>query len=501
MRSGTNYVGTDFYTNQSQTFYFTASRVSGTRDVKIDWWMTTDCNDSAASPTYYLCYKQQRLVVNGSEVINWVGTTYADYPTYNDGGSLVWRGFTDTGSWLDKNYNKSKFWDINGDYSGIQRWVGVLGTKWTTGSFRKTADNNGNISFTVAGYFGWYGKTGLNFSKTFTVTGLVPVNAFTISFTDNAGSFVKGNVVRGLPSAQTKEYDKTIKLSSTVPVTTDGNYVFYRWSTSVSDSFSYGSNYRAWYPGENFSDNASYTLKAVWKKAQRTISFNLDGGEPETSNVSFDPISAYYSDRIVLPSFGVSKYGYKLSGWKNMITGNNYALGANYTVTKNATLVAQYEGETYTITLLRKDGSVLRTLTQKFGEPVSGDFSYSELGYDCAGWSITHFNEESYMDTELPPIAPNNPAELANKIYMGCGDYTNTPFMIDDSTKRVHVIGYNVVLFPVLRYVTSFYIYDDGWKLAIPYVYDDGWKQSIGSVYDIGWNRTPESFRIDYLKH
>ena len=177
MRSGTYYAGTDFYENQSQTFWFSAARVGDTRDVKVSWWMTTECNDGAASPTYYLCYKQQRLVVNGFEVLNWTGSTNPDYPTYYNGDRLVWRGFTDSGSYLDKNYNGKEFYDVNGDYTGVRRYVQVLGTKWKTGNFTKTADINGNIQFSVSGSFGWYGHANITFSKTFTSPNLLIISS------------------------------------------------------------------------------------------------------------------------------------------------------------------------------------------------------------------------------------------------------------------------------------------------------------------------------------
>ena len=133
MRSGTNWVGTNWKANQSQTFHFSASRVGTTRKVKISWWMTTECNDSASSPTYYLCYQSQKLKVNGESIISWSGTN----PNYTSNGHTVYRGFADKGSWLDRNYGGKVYHDINGDYIGIDRYVQVLGTKWKTGSFEK----------------------------------------------------------------------------------------------------------------------------------------------------------------------------------------------------------------------------------------------------------------------------------------------------------------------------------------------------------------------------
>ena len=241
MRSGAKWVSTDYdsTTNQSQCFEFTATAVPNSRKVKIDWWMTTYSNDSAASPTYYLCRGAQKLVVDGVTQVNWSGTN----PQYtNSSGATVYYGYADKGSWLDNNYGNKEFFDTNGDYTGIRRWVKVLGTRWKTGSFTKEANAAGSVSFSVSGDFGWYSDSiRLGFSKTFTISNLISPATYTIKYLPNSDSFVSGNSALNMPSNGTKTYDKSYTISSTKPTSKDGsgevNYTFVTWVETPNTSF------------------------------------------------------------------------------------------------------------------------------------------------------------------------------------------------------------------------------------------------------------------------
>ena len=76
-------------------------------------------------------------------------------------------------------------------------------------------------------------------------------NTYKVSYNANGGS--------GAPSAQTKTYGTTLKLSTTKPTRT--NYTFLGWSTSASAT---SATYAA---GANYTANAAVTLYAVWKLA------------------------------------------------------------------------------------------------------------------------------------------------------------------------------------------------------------------------------------------
>ena len=497
MREGSNFVGTDWwpagssayaYSGQSQTFYYTAAAIPNTRNVQISWWMTTESNDRAGSPTYFLCYNQQRLVVNGREVLNWTGTN----PTYTSSRGTVWRGFTDSGSWLDRNYNKGEFFDTNGDYTGIRRWVQILGTRWISGSFTLTADANGTVQFPVYGYFGWYGKTGLIFSKTITIQGLISKQTYTVSFAGNGGSFVKGNSISNLPKPLVKTYGVPIPhLAYSAPTSADANgnenYKFNKWIIYPKDSFSYSTKSVGWTLSESYSRNESNVMNAIWYPVTKTITYDLAGG------ISSIPtsVSKPYAESIILPKTSdVTRYGCTLKNWQGTTT--TTAPGGSYKILGNDTLKAIYAGNKYNIILKDIKGNTLRTLSGTYNSVLTGNFTYDELGYKCLGWSPYALPVRTVDDTPLPIVDnlsfDTNKSNYKTAIYIGNGNYTTTsPFKINSDTTRLHMIGEDIILYPILEYFTSFYIYtEQGWKLALPYVYNEtiNWKESLGYIFD-----------------
>ena len=91
-------------------------------------------------------------------------------------------------------------------------------------------------------------------------------NTYTITYNANGGS--------GAPGATTYTYSDTgaTKLSTTVP--TRENYTFLGWSrtnTATTPDYTAG---QSW----NLNNDANYTLYAVWKRNQFTVSFNSNGG-------------------------------------------------------------------------------------------------------------------------------------------------------------------------------------------------------------------------------
>lgn len=76
-------------------------------------------------------------------------------------------------------------------------------------------------------------------------------NTYSVKYNANGGS--------GAPSAQTKTYGVTLKLSSTIPTRT--NYNFLGWATSASATTA---TYKA---GSNYTANSGTTLYAVWELA------------------------------------------------------------------------------------------------------------------------------------------------------------------------------------------------------------------------------------------
>lgn len=76
-------------------------------------------------------------------------------------------------------------------------------------------------------------------------------NTYTVTFDANGGT--------GAPDAQTKTYDVTLTLSSTIPTRT--NYNFKGWGTSS------GATTVAYAPGASYTENSAITLYAIWEIA------------------------------------------------------------------------------------------------------------------------------------------------------------------------------------------------------------------------------------------
>lgn len=493
MRSGSNWVATDYFQHQSQCFEFTATRVTNTRQVKISWAMYTACDDNAASPTYYLCYKNQKLTVNGSSKVNWTSTSNPYYKTSS--GTTVYYGFTDKNSWLDKNYRNQIFYDTNGDYTGIRRYVKVLGTNWESGSFTLTANAAGSVSFSVSGSFGWYGKTGLDFSKTFTITDLVPPQTYTITYKPNNKSFAKGNSVTNLPSDGTKTYDVPTTLSKRIPKSYDDkkdtNYTWVAWAKNVSDSF-HGSDFFA--AGVGYSANADLTLYAVWAPVEKTVTFNFNDADVLGRNTEVPVVKKYQDPITTFSAADVTKYGYTLVGWKSREYNRTLSPNETFLCIGDETLEAIWEPNTYLIHLMDKDGKELpsRAISATYNTILYGNFIYEVSGYNVLGWALKQLPIRNPGDPQLP-IIPNEPyynssAYDEDALFIKAGDFTSTPCYISDSIPRKYLIGKEIALYPVLEYSTSMYLYLNGaWRLVMPYIYKDGrWHQSLGYMYKDG---------------
>ena len=511
MRSGSNWVATDFHRNQSQKFYFTYTPIESNRTFRINWYMTTECNDSAARPTYYLCNNTQRLYIDGTSKIS-LGTSFSSR------GRTVYRGFADNNSWLDRNYNGKTYFDKNGDYTGIRRYVYVMGTNWTSGSFIKSARDDGSAEFSVNGTFSWYGKT-LYFSKTFYLQENRLRKKYTISYNSNVNDLLPGNKsVINMPSSQTKVYGSSIRLSALTPTISTDNYIFNKWSTVKSNSFSYPYSANTYTKNSLFDLNQNTTLYAIWDKRKYTVTVDL------TSITSFnDKLNAWintqksnsgivwikdsntkihttveYGKEIYIPgtSYENSIYGKKLSVWqvKNMssqITTSYTASNADtkISVVNNILVTPKFEPLKLTVKLVSypkyNENSILRTVNCTYGELLKGDFTYTGVippGCEFVGWTTNKQNKPLNPESNLSIVSD----KTFKSTYEADLYYANTLFIgPNNNINRKYMYGESKVLYPVFRFVTSFYIYtESGWKLALPYIYtESGWKPTLGHIY------------------
>ena len=148
--------------------------------------------------------------------------------------------------------------------------------------------------------------------------------AYTVSYNANNGS--------GAPSAQTKTYNVTLKLSSTVPART--GYDFLGWSTSNTAT---SATYAA---GGNYTTNATTTLYAVWRLKTYTVSYNANGGDGAPANQT-----KTYGTALTLSSTVPTKTNYDFVNWntKSDGTGISYNKGGSYTANEGTTLYATWK--------------------------------------------------------------------------------------------------------------------------------------------------------------
>ena len=514
MRSGSNWVATDYHCNQSQKFYFKYTLNEKDRTFHVKWYMTTVCNDEHRSPTYYLCNGTQKLTVHGKTKID-LGSSYSD----SDKGT-VYRGFADSGSYLDKNYNKSTYFDTNGDYVGIRRWVYVMGHDWKSGSFDISAKADGSAEFSVNGSFCWYGET-LTFKKTFKIQDDKLKKKYTITYNSNISDLLSGNKsVSNLPKSQTKTYGVNLKLSTKVPKISTGNYIFSKWATKKSSSFKASTNAKTYKSGGIITTNSDLTLYAIWSKKKYTVTVDLTGYTTfnstidswisnqqqlyginwvKDSNTKIHTV-VNYGDEIDIPNSCVDNiYGKYLASWESEV--KTYAINNSQTkvfVDGDITIIPNFVSGEFKINLLTYPNysteEILRTILCDYDNIIKGDLSYKgtiPAGCEFIGWSINNINEPINPDVSLPIVddLTFKSTSEANQFYI------NTLYLGVNDTQILRKYMYNedINLYPVFRFLTSFYVYINGeWKLALPSIYNNNtWKISLGNIYsnDNTWHK------------
>lgn len=110
-------------------------------------------------------------------------------------------------------------------------------------------------------------------NKSVTLYAVWSAGSYTVTYHSNGGT--------GAPAAQTKQYNVTLTLSSTVPTMT--NHTFKGWGTSAS------STTVAYKAGASYTKNASITLYAIWELSYAKPSVtNLDIFRCDSSGTASD---------------------------------------------------------------------------------------------------------------------------------------------------------------------------------------------------------------------
>lgn len=159
-----------------------------------------------------------------------------------------------------------------------------------------------------------------------TATGTIAVGAlpsYTVSYNANGGS--------GAPSAQTKWYGSTLKLSTATP--TRAGYSFIGWSTANDSSVEYAA-------GANYTANSAVTLYAVWKANTYTVKYDANGGTGAPGNQT-----KTYGVNLTLSSTKPTRTNYNFLGWATSAsaTSPQYVAGGTYSANSGVTLYAVWQ--------------------------------------------------------------------------------------------------------------------------------------------------------------
>lgn len=227
----------------------------------------------------------------------------------------------------------------------------------------------------------------INTEGTVTYTAYYTANPITITFNPDGGTFPDG-------TTQNKSYMKsegdTMPFAD-VPVPTLATKTFAGWKLEGSDDSTAATT------GDMTFDSAK-TYVAVWKDAQYTITFRLNGGS--VSGSSDDVVIENLSHGTTFPAIpDVTLSGNTLQGWMNMEDGQMYG-GTNTafptTVTESATYIAIWGTNTYDVTFTKYDysdqstgdSSSLTIPTIYEGIPAAPTVT-PPTGKQFANWKIT----------------------------------------------------------------------------------------------------------------
>ncbi len=184
----------------------------------------------------------------------------------------------------------------------------------------------------------------------------------------------------GAPSAQTKEENKALTLSSTVP--TREYYKFLGWSEDKKATAA------VYAPGGSYTKNEATTLYAVWSANTYTVTFDANNGTGAPSAVS-----GTYRSTIKLPETTPTRNGYHFAGWAlSREASSYYAAGSDYVIPGgNVTLYANWKPSTTTITYDANGGTgAPAQQTKNYNAAVTlSSVVPTREGYRFLGWATT----------------------------------------------------------------------------------------------------------------
>lgn len=218
-------------------------------------------------------------------------------------------------------------------------------------------------------------------TSTATLSVSVPaLETYSVTYNANGGT--------GAPSAQTKTYGKTLKLSTTRPTRT--NYIFKEWNTKSDGSGT------AYAPGANYTGNAALKLYAQWYPPH-TVSYNANGGSGAPASQT-----KVHGVTLTLSSAKPTRTGYTFLKWTTAAngTGTSYNPGGSYTADAALTLYAQWKPNMYTVSYNANGGTgTMQASSHSYGTAKAlTRNAFTRAGYLFMGWSRSKTGAVTYSD-------------------------------------------------------------------------------------------------------
>lgn len=168
--------------------------------------------------------------------------------------------------------------------------------------------------------------------------------SYSVTYNANGGT--------GAPGTQTKWYNETLTLSTTVP--TRSGWTFVGWAkSSTATSAAYAA-------GASYTTNAALALYAVWKKTI-TVSYNANGGTSAPSSQSVTIYNSTTSGSIKLTTAKPTRSNFAFVGWaaSSSATSSSYSPGSTYSFSGNTPLYAVWDAVPLisSLTVVRSDAN------------------------------------------------------------------------------------------------------------------------------------------------
>ena len=281
-----------------------------------------------------------------------------------NGGEGGWSRSMDYGATITAPTVTRTGYTFTGWSSSVAGTVPVGGAtytaQWKMNQYKVTFNANG-------GEGGWarsldYGaaisaptvtRTGYTFTGwSPTVSGTVPVGGATYVAQWKINQYMVTFDANGGEGGWTRSMDYGAALSA--PVVTRTGYTFAGWSSSVPSTMPAG--------------NVTYV--AQWKVNQYMVKFDANGGEGGKT------VTQNYGTALTAPT--VTRTGYTFNGWSPSVPATMPA--------GNATYVAQWKVNQYTVKFDANGGEGGKTVTQNYGTALSAP-TVTRTGYTFNGWS------------------------------------------------------------------------------------------------------------------